>query len=169
MSLPNPGLNLLQPLRTLNLIWWKGTGSGSPSKPVIGELRESVVGFLNSMTLLTALVGNRIYFEDPSQLALYPCVVVQVTKRTYGHNLAGPDGTSLATVQITTISGSESSGIAIAEVVRNNMDGFRGFQSPVPILRCLYSDEADTAIPPPTGSDQWIYQVALEYEIAHRV
>ncbi len=102
-------------------------------------------------------------------MSLYPCVVVQVSKRTYGHNHSGADGTSQATVQITTLSATEAVAIAASEVVRNNADGFCGTQSGVQILRCFLGDEADGATPPPDGSDSWIYQVALEYEIAHRV
>lgn len=96
-------------------------------------------------------------------------MAVSVTKRDYGHNHSGPDGTSQATVQITSLAFTESGAIAISEVVRNNADGFRGLQSGVAILRCFLGDEADGATPPPDGSDSWIYQVALEYEIAHRV
>ncbi len=135
------------------------------------ELRQAVVAWLRTLGDLSAIIGTRIYFDQPSQLSSYPCVVVEVTKRSYGHNHSGPDGTSQATVQITSLASlrGEAQAVAASEVVRNNADGFRGLQSGVAILRCFLGDEADGATPPPDGSDQWIYQVALEYEIAHRV
>jgi hypothetical protein len=121
---------------------------------------------------VTGIVSNRIYFDDPSQAALYPCIAVQITNRSYGHNLSGPDGTSQATAQITILdfdNYAEATVIAVAEALRNSADGFRGLQSGIAILRCFLGDEADGATPPPDGSDRWIYQVALDYEICHRV
>jgi len=132
-------------------------------------LREAVVAWLNSIASLTALVGTRIYFEDPSQMSQYPCVTVKVTEREWGRNLAGADGTSKAMVEISALSLSESSSIAIAEVVRNYFDGFRGNQFTVPILTNYYEDEDDDTTAPPDGSDNWIYNVILKYRIKHRV
>ncbi len=138
-----------------------------PSPPL--TLREAVVAWLNSLTALVALVGTRIYFADPSQLSLYPCVVVQVTNRSYEHNLAGSDGVSLATVHIEAISQFESVSVACVETWRNYFDGFRGTQSGVPIGRCFLNDEFDAETPPLAGSDLWIYHVVTEYVIWHRV
>jgi hypothetical protein len=137
--------------------------------PPAFELRQSIVAWLQSLANLTTIIGPRVYFEAPSQASMYPCLAVQITKREYGHNHSGPDGTSRATAQITALAYSEATAIAAVEVVRNNVDGFRGLQSGIAILRCFLGDEADGVTPPVDGSDQWIYQVALEYEIAHRV
>jgi hypothetical protein len=132
-------------------------------------LREAVMAWLNNLGALTALVGPRIYFEDPSQLSTYPCVTVQVGSRSWGRNLAGADGTSTATVEIDAISLSESKSIAIAEVIRNNFDGFRGMQSGVAILTNFYEDESDDTTEPPDASDLWIYHVVETYRVKHRV
>ena len=63
----------------------------------------------------------------------------------------------------------ESDAIEIAEVLRNNMQGFRGLQSGVAILRCFLDEESDDTSQPIDGSDQWIYQVTLSYVVMHRV
>ncbi len=132
-------------------------------------LREAVVAWLNGLTALVTLVGTRIYFADPSQLSLYPCIVVQVTERSYGHNLDGADGVSIASVHIEAISQFESVSIACVETWRNYLDGFRGVQSGVDIGRCLLDDEFDAQTPPLAGSDMWIYHATTEYGIWHRV
>lgn len=132
-------------------------------------IREAVAFFLRSLPALAAIVGTRIYYSNPSQLAAYPCVRVKVTHREYTYNLAGFAGASLATVEVAGLGLYESQSVAIAEVVRNNYQGFRGVQSGVPVLRCLLGDETDDTTEPPDGSDSWIYEVAIDYEIYHRV
>jgi hypothetical protein len=141
----------------------------SPGASTVLTLREAVVAWLRSLSPLASIIASRVYFEQPSQLSLYPCVTVKVTARSYGKNLYGADGTSLATVEILPLSLQESSCIAAAEVIRNNCDGFRGTQSGVPILWCKLDDESDDSTPPPDGSDMWIYQVPVNYRIKHRV
>jgi hypothetical protein len=132
-------------------------------------IREAVAAFLRSLSGLTPIVGTRIYKQDPSQQSKYPCLVIEQPTRNYGMNLAGADGTSIATVQITAMSLQESTAVAAMEVVRNNWQGFRGTQSGVPILWAYLDDEVDGTTPPPDASDQWIYQVAVTYRIKHRV
>jgi hypothetical protein len=121
------------------------------------------------MPSLASIIGSRIYFSNPSQLSQYPCLTVNVGKREYGYNLAGHDGTSLATIDITAYSLTEASAIAIAEIIRNNFQGFRGTQSGVAILRCFLDDESDDTSQPIDGSDQWIYECSLSYVVKHRV
>jgi hypothetical protein len=140
-----------------------------PVTYVTQSIRQAVAAWLRTLTGLTQLVGTRIYWSDPSQIAKYPCIAVKVNTRDYGYNLSGHDGTSLATVQITALALTESSAISVIEIVRNNFQGFRGLQSGVPILWCYLGDEADGTTEPPDGSDQWIYQAAVEYRIKHRV
>ena len=96
-------------------------------------------------------------------------MLLQVPERPYGHNLAGADGTSVATVEITGMAQTEASAVAIAEAVRNSCDGFIGTQSGVAIMTCLLQDEANAQTPPPDGSDNWIYQITLEYRVKHWV
>ena len=49
-----------------------------------------------------------------------------VDDRKYGHNLAGADGTSVATMEVAALGLVESQCIAIVEAIRNFADGFRG-------------------------------------------
>jgi hypothetical protein len=149
--------------RGFNAVAFGGTNG------VILSLRQAVNAWLRSIPGLTAVVGTRIYKEDPSQMSLYPCLAVELPTRSYGHNLAGADGTSLATLKFTAYSLLESSAVAAIEAIRNNADGFRGIQSGVPILRCFLDEEEDDTVPPPDGSDQWIYSASVTYLIKHRV
>jgi hypothetical protein len=144
-------------------------GASPVGATAVLTLREAIAAWLRSQATVTAIVGNRIYWAQPSQASSYPCVTVKVTARTYGYNLAGADGTSLATVSITPMGLYESQCIALAEAVRNVAQGFRGTQSGVAILTCYLDDESDDESPPPDGSANWIYQTPIPYKIAHRV
>jgi hypothetical protein len=141
-----------------------GIGQGG-----ILTFREAIIARLNSIAALTTLVGTRIYWDDPSQLSVYPCLVVQVANRDYGHNLDGADGVSVATVSIEAISQFESISVACIEAVRNSLDGFRGPQSGVGIMSCYLEDEVDATTPPLAGHKEWIYHVVTEWKIKHRV
>ncbi len=128
-----------------------------------------MIAWLNSITDLTNSVGSRIYYADPSQLSVYPCMVLSIPSREYQHNLAGADGVSIATVHIEAISQFESMSQSCMEAVRNNLDGFRGTQSGVSIGRCFLDDEYDGQTPPLAGSNLWIYHLVTEYRVWHRV
>ncbi len=163
VSAPVANDRLNQSIRAQAIIDWNG------SNPPVLTFREAMVAWLNSIAALTALVGSRIYYADPSQLSQYPCLVISIVNRDYFHNLAGADGVSLATVHLEAISQFESESQACMEAVRNNLDGFRGVQSGVPIGRCFLDDEFDAQTPPLAGSNLWIYHYATEYKVWHRV
>ena len=144
---------------------WQST----PSAHVL-TLREAVRAWLVGQSSIAGIAGSRVYFAVPSQLSAYPCVVVMVPTRAWSHNLAGADGTSIATVEISALGLYESQCIALAEAIRNFADGFQGIQSGVAVLTCLYDDESDpTPVPPPDGSDNFIYQCTVDYRVKHRV
>jgi hypothetical protein len=145
----------------------RGLGSGGYVPPT--SLREAIQAWLGTLPGLVPIVGTRIYFAIPSQLSAYPCIVVKVASRSYGHNLAGADATSDATVELTALALFESQSVAAAEVIRSNFDAFRGTQSGLPIMANFLTDELDDEIPPPDGSDNWICLVTLEYQVRHRV
>jgi len=141
-------------------------GAIGPAAAAAPTLREAFAGWLAG---LPGLADAGVYWEQPSQLSRYPCLVLRVPSRSYGHNLAGSDGTSRATVEVTTLSTRQADCVAMAEAIRDHQDGFRGPQSGLAILRLLLEDEADSATAPPDGSDNWIYQMTLEYRCDHRV
>jgi hypothetical protein len=153
-------------------LWSTGFRFGAIApKPAAITLREAVRAWLAGDPAIQAIVGGRIYFAVPSQLAAYPCLAILVHGRTYGHNLAGADGTSSAAVQVAAFATRESDCIALIEAVRNFADGFRGpLATGFPVMACLLDDETDPMpVPPPDGSDGWIYQAAVDYRIRHRV
>ena len=141
--------------------------------PVAGgaasDLREAVIAWLGVLAPLEGLVGNRVYYEEPSQLSSYPCVAVEVTEREFGKNLAGADGSSRALVEIRSLAQLKSQSVAISKVVYDYFFGFRGVQDGVPVLSNYYEDEADQVSQPIDGSDMWIYHTVLSYRVKHRV
>jgi hypothetical protein len=141
--------------------------AAAPTAPL--TIREAVGAFLAGLSGLAAIVGTRIYYADPSQMAAYPCVRVKLTNQKDINNLSGFAGASISTIEIAGLALFESQAVAIGEVVRNNYQGFRGTQSGVAILRCLRGETSEDTTEPPDGSDNWIYEVTIPYVICHRV
>jgi hypothetical protein len=152
--------------QTLNVITRR---QGLATAVAVLTLREAVAAWLRSQSSVASIVGNRIYFGQPSQRASYPCLAFKISSRSYGHNLAGADGTSIATITFIALGNAQSQTVAVAEAIRNFADGFRGLQNGVAILSCLLDDESDDEYQPPDGSDVWIYQTSLDYVVKHRV
>jgi|SRR6516225_13322 hypothetical protein len=135
----------------------------------MATVREAIVFWLNGIASLTSIIGSRIYWERPSQLSFYPCLMIESSGRTYGHNLSGADGVGAMTFKFTGLAITEAVAVSIIEALRNNMDGFRGMQNGVAVLVAFLDEENDDTSQPIDGSDRWIYEVSAEYSVRHRV
>ena len=152
------------------LVVTQGYGASTPAGP--DDFRQSVIYFLNNIAALTAIVGGRIYWADPSERSIYPNVCCKVTKRDYLYNLAGDAGVSTAEVDVVIQSqglSAESNIVAGSKAIRDNLSGFRGLVNGCPWMWCYLDDEFDDAMAPPDGSARWIYSLTLTYRIRHRV
>lgn len=133
-------------------------------------LREAVFARLSRSPWIAAVVGPRIFFGALPQTKRFPALTYFVPSRTGGHNLGGADGTSRARVQISAWSFSELEAEQLAMAIRDRFDGFVGLIGQVEITACLFAGEVDLPEPPgKDGSDDWTYQIAVDYSISHRV
>jgi hypothetical protein len=136
------------------------------------QLRQAVYNRLLASTAITDLVGARIYFGAlPQSLSLDdgPALSYTVVTRTYGHVLQGADGTSQGRVQISSYAYTEQLADRIAQAVRDCWDGFRGFIGGLEVTACVLDNETDLSSPPAASTDQWLYMIASDYQVNHRV
>lgn len=139
--------------------------------------REALYAKLLSISGLNAIVNGAIYpgaIPETYQLDRDgPALTYTVTALPRNHNLSGSDGTATARVQLSAWSLLESQSDAIALVIFNAIDGLYNDSTwgngTVTIMSCLQQDEVDLPEPFTAGTDQWIYQVASDYEIKHYV
>lgn len=142
----------------------------NPSTPVL--LRQAIAARLLASSGITSLVGSAIYFGALPQtwnLANGPALTFLVIGRSGGHVLSGADGTSSARVQFSAWAYSESLADQIIKAVFDRFDGFQGTIGSVQILASLWQNEVDLPASPRAGTDQWIYQIASDYLINHRL
>ncbi len=161
------------------------SGSTCPGDPINGSgvistatvntgatsFRKAVRARLLADSDLVELIGSRVYFGQPSQRAVYPAVAVSISSRSYGHTLDGPDGTSVADVEITAYAEEEADAEEIGDLIFAAIDGSTGVTwSGIPIDYCLNQGDGDEDSDPIwAGDDRWIYQLRSTYSIGHRV
>jgi hypothetical protein len=136
------------------------------------QLREAVYSRLLASTAITNLVGTRIYFGAlPQSISLDdgPALSYTVVTRAYGHVLQGADGTSQGRVQISSYAFTQKMADRIAQAVRDCWDGFRGFIGGLEVTACVLDNETDLPTPPAASTDQWLYMIASDYQVNHRV
>lgn len=155
---------------TIATLGFGGDVESPPSGPL--SLREAVRFRLTSSSTIAGLVGSRIYFgalPQTADLMTGPALVYSVISRDYGHTLVGADGTSQARVQITAHSISQAASDRVMDSVRQLFDGFRGFIGALEITISVLENEIDLPYNPRSGTDQWYYEIAADYQINHRV
>ncbi len=143
-----------------------GGGTITPTGP--STLREVIYSRLSTTAELTAIVGDRITPFGRPQCQLGPAATFQIVGREFGHHLGGPDGTSSATLRISAWSRKYLEAEAVAKVVRDAFDGYRGTIGGVSIMGCFLEDEADLPEYPRNGSDSYLYQIVLTFNVVHR-
>jgi hypothetical protein len=139
------------------------------------SFRAALYARLASSNDLASLVGTRIFYAVLPQtydLGRHgPAVTFFVVARPMGHHLRGASGVATARVQVSAWAYRESTAEAIAEAVRNLLDGPQPAwgNGTVHILSCYQEDEVDLPEEPRAGTDLWTYQIASDYSILHRV
>jgi hypothetical protein len=139
--------------------------------------RQALVAKLTAINSVNSAVNGAIYpgsLPETHQLDRDgPALTYTITSLPRNHNLSGSDGTATARVQLSAWSLYESQSDTIALDLFNALDGLYNDSSwgdgSITIRSCLHQDEVDLPEPFEAGTDQWIYQVASDYEIKHTV
>lgn len=137
---------------------------------------EALIAKLNAISELTAIVGSSIFpgtLPETQDLGRDgPAVTYTITSYPRGHVLTGSDGTATARIQISAWAYSEAVSDSIVLALWNAVDGLPvnpWGDGSVQILSVVQKNEVDLPEEPRAGMDQWIYQIACEYEVKHRV
>lgn len=139
--------------------------------------RQNLYAKLNSITEITSIVNTAIYpdvLPETHQLDRDgPALTYNITSLPRNHNIVGSDGTATARVQLSAWALQVSSSDAITLALFNALDGLVNDSSwgdgSITVRSCLQQEETDITEPFEAGTDQWIYQIASDYEIKHTV
>lgn len=132
-------------------------------------LREALLNYLGTDGAVTALVGERIYWKRRPQGSDLPAIVCARITGGYGHTLDGGSGHAQPIVQISALGLSNTSAEAVAEAIREAMQGLSGTWSGVLVTSVILRNEIDLDQPDQVGGDVGTHEIALDYEIQHAV
>jgi hypothetical protein len=89
-------------------------------------MEEALRALLLGSTAVTDLCGQRINWGGHPQGADYPSLVLHVIDDSEGHTLEGPDGLSVARVQVDCWGDTYKQANGLARAVRARLDGHSG-------------------------------------------
>src|SRR5690606_37792553 len=85
---------------------------------------------------VTALVGDRIYYQVRPDGAAYPCIVLNVISATPRRDLNGVAWTETR-IQVTAMAQTEPVAEAVATAVRQALEGLQGAVAGLPVISAL--------------------------------
>jgi hypothetical protein len=89
-------------------------------------MEEALRSLLTGYAPLTALVGQRIYWDEVPQGAQRPCVVMYVVSSIPGYHMQGEDCIKPVRVQIDCQAKTTVTKWAVARAVHDRLSGYRG-------------------------------------------
>lgn len=134
------------------------------------QLEQGLVTYLLTRSAVTDLVGSRI---SPNRVAQgvdqFPRLVYRRISGRHEHTLAGASRECNARLQLTCQAQNYGEAKALAEALRNSLDGFRGSMGGATVTGCHLDNDPDGFKPPSDGSDDGVHEVMCDYLIQHRV
>lgn len=106
-------------------------------------LEEGLYTHLMNQSAVTDLISTRLYPLIVPQDADLPAVAYQRITGAPAHSHEGPSGLARARIQLTIVAASYSEAKAVAEAVRQALDGKRRGLGGVDVGMCMLADDAD--------------------------
>jgi hypothetical protein len=143
-------------------------GPTAPPAPT-PTIRAALVAALMADPTVASLVEARVMPGIVTEKTLKPAVAVHLLNDSPGRNLSGPDGTSTARVQFTSVSKLLTDDEAVAEAVRNLADGLLNANlGGLPILFAILDPEADDYTDVGDGTGRAVIRTTMTYLIRYR-
>jgi hypothetical protein len=132
-------------------------------------IREALLDYLGADAGVTALVSGRIYWKRRPQGSGLPAIVCARITGGYGHTLDSGSGHAQPIIQISAVGETNASAEAVAEAIRDCMQGAAGLWGDTRVTSVLLRNEIDLDQPDQLGGDVGTHEIALDYEIQHAV
>lgn len=118
--------------------------------------------FLTSLPSIAALVGDRVYPRRLPQTADFPVIVYRRISTAGDLAHTGPSGILTPRIQLDVWAEDPDTADAVAEVLRRELDGYRGQMGDVPVGMVRIVNDVDDD-QPNTG----LFRRVLDAEIQH--
>lgn len=130
------------------------------------DIFEGLVTYLNTVTALTTLVGDRIGWTFEHQSSARPFVVMTVITEPREFHMNGFAGVVQGRYQLDAVGDTGLAAKNVAEALRNGLNGYRGLMGSVNVRRChLVSRFGPDEYGPRDGGAFGRFRVTSDYEL----
>lgn len=124
--------------------------------------------YLLSKSAITSLVGTRMFPRKiPQKNSAFPVIVYRIVSQDAAHHLAGGAGYAGTRIQLDVYSETETETDALAEAIRNQMQGYSGAMGTASVTSVVLKNSQDLYEPPQDNSDTGLYRNSTDYWLRH--
>lgn len=132
-------------------------------------MEASLFSYLNTITGITDLVGDRIYpHHIPQEQSEFPLLTFQRISTTHDHVLTGAAGMAQARFQFDCWGLTPDDVSELAEACRQALQGFIGTMEGTEVFFIKLDNDFSMDEAPEDGSDQWLYRRVMDFFIKYR-
>ena len=132
----------------------------------MSDITTSIRKYLTGRTAVTDLVpADRIRPDVLKQNETMPAITVRQFDSSHEHGLAGAAGLYESRVRVECYADTRLESNAIAEAVRNQLQGFTGTMEADYVNDCLLDATASDVDTPRDGSDRWRFRTRLTWRL----
>jgi hypothetical protein len=135
-------------------------------------ITQALRTYLLTKTGITDLIGTggnaRIYKDKiPQKNTTWPVLTYRTVSTQQEHDLSGACGMARPRIQLDCWHETSVGAEALAEAVRNALDGYTGAMGSATVSVALLEDTQDFYRPNEDGSDNGVHQISLDFQIIH--
>ncbi len=130
-------------------------------------MKVELRAYLLAQTPLTTLIGQKLFIHQGSQvLSVVPYIVFQrIPDINHHHHMEAAAGLVQEFYQFDVFSSTATNTETVAEQLREELDGFRGFMDTENVRSIHLDDEDDVKVNPTDGSDDSKYRIRHVYRL----
>ena len=134
------------------------------------SLKDAMIAELRADTGVAALVDERVFKKVAPQGKPLPYITVQRISNSHVHHLTAASGLADARVQVSCWDTSDSGAEALAEAVREALDGFTqdtlgSGDNTADVRRISLDNDRDHFVPSTVGSDIGTHGMILDFDV----
>ena len=130
--------------------------------------RSDLKTYLESKSTITAVVSTRIFgVKRPQKIRTLPAITFERMNGGHDHTLSAAAGSAIPRFRIRCWAATYVAADALAEILRNVMQGYRGTMGSTTVQSVILDDEFDEYEESEDGSDQGVFGIAHDYLIRY--
>jgi len=132
------------------------------------SIEAALYSYLSGVSAVTALVSTRIYPGQAPEATAKPYIVHHRISGRRFPSVTGPSGMVRARIQIDIVAATRASALAVFEVLRNNLDGWRqATMVSEYVLSINLDDERSDIVAPTDGADPGTHRMTTDWIVLY--